>query len=52
MPVVSHCVLSSYSRGDVSQSEGIGEREGETFSDLTRRAISISSAEGQSPGQY
>lgn len=33
------------------QAVGVGEREGETFSDLSRRTISISSAEGESPGK-
>ena len=39
--------MFTHSSGDPS----VGGREGETFSDLTRRAISISSAEGESPGK-
>ena len=44
------CVMYSSRSG---HGVGVGEREGETFSDLTHRAISISSAEGESlsPGK-
>lgn len=44
-----HCQFTSCSIS--GQAVGVGEREGETFSDLSRRTISISSAEGESPGR-
>ena len=49
--VCSVCTCMYVYVSSSGQAVGVGEREGETFSDLSRRTISISSAEGESPGK-